>query len=634
MQQARITGLLGVVAVFLFAHTASATKLFEISGKVGMADGVLPSGVKATLQLDLDRNGKFSKFEALTATVDDQGNYKLSYDLDPTKVDLAFIGFATNLVGAYSARGFDALLDGGPLPAIITFEREGYSTVVRQISTLFENPNLDVSLAPLQEISCGQSGCSAPSGGVNISGFSGGTKIVRGYAEAYDPLRNIDRFPGTFTDSSENLLISSGFMEIDFRDAAGNKVRTVPSPVSVRYEANPASWATLVDLVPGNDRIEVPMYSFNETTAEWVTEKDGVLQDQSGAVIAESALPEINAGTRKGPLFIAFSTSHFSTWNCDRPVQTRTCVKGRLVDAGGVALAGASVQVSGVSYTGGTAAIMTGADGFFVSDLMKSETPDEDVDRNGKKGETMMARVSARGAAGIFLGPAFASPMVQKSVGNRPSCKPQACDCADLGDVRAVFEAPRLCEVSVKVAYSGESTAGTSPLKSGDPIVDAKVRAEASGEFSVPVSAAQALCSGKTCSAAKSAADGVATFFVPVVGSADINVNVSYTLDQNGEKHSYSGSAVVAGCALGATKLASNVEVKASHVSLAALGDFIAALGPAPSVNSGSGSSKSGPAARRGCAALPGASGAETASWASLVSLVSVFTIWYRRRRG
>ena len=44
--------------------------------------------------------------------------------------------------------------------------------------------------------------------------------------------------------------------------------------------------------------------------------------------------------------------SHFSWWNCDRPIETFNCYTGTVVDSAGNPVAGAQVFASGVDYTG------------------------------------------------------------------------------------------------------------------------------------------------------------------------------------------------------------------------------------------------------------------------------------------
>jgi hypothetical protein len=229
---------------YAIAGSAHAATLFSFSGQVGLADGVAPDGVKVKLQVDLDRNGKLDSFETLPAKVASDGSYTLSYDLNPSDVDLKFLKFVSGVVADYEARGFESLLDDGPLPVVLSFEREGYGTVVRRLNTMFESPNLDVALAPLADIQCAGEGCLSVDGGVRLEDFPGGTKIARAYANAYDPSQETARFPGLFADRSNNLLVSSGFAEINLYQADGTAVqRSLPAPSpKMSHDAAPASW--------------------------------------------------------------------------------------------------------------------------------------------------------------------------------------------------------------------------------------------------------------------------------------------------------------------------------------------------------------------------------------------------------
>jgi MYXO-CTERM domain-containing protein len=559
-----------------------------MSGRVGLADGLAPDGVKIKLQVDLDRNGKLESYETLSASVRGDGNYTVDYELDPRDVDLEFVQFAATLVADYQARGFEALLDDGPLPVLLTFEREGYSSVVKRLNTLFEAPSFDVLMAPLPDVQCATDACSSADGGVLLSGFPGGTKIARAYADAYDPSLETARFPGLFADASNNLLISSGFAEINLYDETGKAIHGTSSPVSVRFEAKRPSWSTLPDLEPNSGRIELPMYSFDTVTGEWVAEADGELQLADGSVVGEDELPAIHAGTFTESVFVAFETKHFSTFNCDAPIEERACVKGRLVtEVGAKAVAGLQVSVNGVNYTGSAGLVITGTDGTFAVDVMKSELPNEDVDRNGRRGETFEARVVATGA-GVFTGEAFETPTEQASVGRatRPGCRGADCECLDLGDIAVNLEEPRLCEITVDVSFSGRHFDRESgPFVEGDKLVGAQVSATLAGGIQVPYSLVEAACQTGTCGPGVAPDDGVVTFAVPVIGEApQIQIDGTLRVEAEGKFHYYTASLTVPGCTREEEVLAEPVALEADHAELGDLGSFIAALGDGPSV--------------------------------------------------
>jgi hypothetical protein len=537
------------------------------------------------LQVDLDRNGRLDSFETLSGTVAKDGSYTLKYDLNPKDVDLKLVSFVGQVIAGYQARGFDSLLDDGPLPVILSFEREGYSTVVKRLSTLFENPSLDVTLTPLGGIACAGSTCLTPDGGVRLAEFPGGTKIARAYADNYDPSQETSRFPGLFADRSNNLLVSSGFAEISLYQEDGTAVHQLSAPVMTRFEAKRASWSTLPDLEPNSGRIELPMYGFDQVSGQWVAEANGELQLASGAVVSEDDLGAIRAGSYDKQLFVGFETKHFSTFNCDAPISVRACVKGKIVAQGTAkALAGVSVSVDGVSYTGSAGSIVTGVDGLFATDVRKSELPSEDLDNNAQFGETLQAHVVATGT-GIFVTDAFDTPLVQGTVGavSGPGCKPGDCDCLDLGEIEVAFEEPRLCEVTLDALASGSNvTGGDGPLMAGDAVVGASVRGALVGGVQLPQAAVSAVCTGADCGPSVVPDSGTTTFSVPVVGDApQIQLDASWQTNVDGTFHYYSGSVVIDGCTRKQTATLGSASLLLDHSELSGLGDFIASLGEA-----------------------------------------------------
>jgi MYXO-CTERM domain-containing protein len=595
MRRLRLLSATALAVASSSAMVAQAAPLLQMSGKVAAIGGVLPDDVTVKLEVDLDRNDKFSNFERLVGRVEEDGSYQLTYGVDPEELtldDLEFAAFVAGVLADYEARGFDALIDQGPLPVVVTFEREGYSTVVGRLSTMIDDPNFDVVLTRLQDVQCTSDGCESATGNLRVSGFPGGTGIDRAYAEAYDPSQDGTRFPGGFFEPEGSLLISSGFMEVDFRDSEGERVKRVSSPVEVNFEADPNSWSTLRDLEPDTDRIEVPMWSFDESSGHWVAEDDGALLDEAGEPLGESELPAILDGSYEGKVFIGFSTEHFSSWNCDRPITTHTCVKGRLVaEADGSSVAGASVTVEGVSYNGWVGTFITGTDGYFVADVMKSEQPDEDVDRNSETGEEFTARVVANmGAMGTFMGTPFATSTEQLTMGRlgRPQCQPDECDCPDLGDISVEFELPRLCEVSVEVTFSGESSEGTydGPLEAGEPMAEVSVQGTLQGGLAVPAAATLALCADKPCGGATADAEGKATLYVPVIGDTPvIDLSVSHRMADDDDLHYYTASAAVEGCTADESALSGTIELQARHRTMTGLEKFIASLGDGPRVD-------------------------------------------------
>jgi len=392
------------------------------------------------------------------------------------------------------------------------------------------------------------------------------------------------------------------------------------------------------DLEPNSGRIELPMYSFDQVTGEWVAEANGELRLGDGSVVSEERLGAIRAGTFAERVFVAFDTKHFSTFNCDAPIQERACVKGRLVASGvgNTALAGIQVSVEGVSYTGGAGAMFTGADGTFATDLMKSELPSEDVDNNGKKGERFEARVVATGT-GVYIGTPFETPTLPGSVGkaSRPSCRGPACDCVDLGDIAVEFESPRSCEITIEATFSGKHLVGSGgPLAKGDAVVGAKVRAQLTGGVQLPQPAVAALCQTATCGPATVPADGTVTFAVPVIGEApQLKIDADFSVEMAGALHYYTGSLTVDGCVGTQTALTTSAKVQLDHAELSGLGSFIQSLGDAPQVPIAVDPSNPKDPLGRGCGCHQ-AGGSNGSGWAILLGALSLAVGARGRRRA
>jgi MYXO-CTERM domain-containing protein len=441
-------------------------------------------------------------------------------------------------------------------------------------------------------------------------------------------------FPGTFSDSAGNLLISSGFAEINLHDSAGKKVTSVSSPVTVRFEARPASWASLRDLEPDSGRIEVPMYSFDEGIAEWVTERPGELQNEDGTPISEGDFTSIQDGSYADSVYIVFQTTHFSTFNCDAPVQERGCVKGRIVKEG-KALAGVSVDAEGVSYWGSAGEVITGADGWFAVDVMRSEKPGEDYDRNRIAGETFTARVKARLGRESFQGETFPTPGSVGSANPRTGrrCMPKECQCVDLGDVEVDFETPRPCKIQVEARASSRiSAAAGSPLAAGDPLAAAQVTGRLSGALWVAQPGPED-CTGSACFSAQADENGSATFVVPVIGDAPkVELSASLRLRDTAGEHAYETRIVVDGCAKGEATLSLPVRIQAPYTKLGAFansGSDNQSARPGGNAGSGSQTTGSGNAPRGGCGVSPGRGGAQRA----ILGLVFAGFALARRRR-
>jgi hypothetical protein len=299
------------------------------------------------------------------------------------------------------------------------------------------------------------------------------------------------------------------------------------------------------------------------------------------------------------------------------------------------------VSVDGISYTGSAGTIITGVDGTFATDVRKSELTGEDLDSNGKQGETLEAHVVATGT-GVFVADAFETPTVQGSVGQaaRPGCKPADCDCLDLGQIDVEFEEPRLCEVTVESLFSGiDVVGGEGPLAEGDVVVGATVRASLVGGVQLPQAAVTAACNGADCGPVVVSETGLNTFAVPVIGDEpQIQLDASWQVNQSGTLHYYSGSLVIAGCSREETAIGAVGSLALDHAEMTGLGDFITSLGalvkPPTSSGDPEAPAKYGPGGPGGCGChVAGGAGSNSRSALGGLGLL-LGAMFVRRRRG
>ncbi len=585
--------LIVLVALTAGFETAGQT-ILKARGHVSLGDGRSPSDTKITLKVDLNDDGKLAKYETATGFADASGNYKISLSLNVSSIDFDLISDVSDLISTFDSGGFEALVKGGPLTVILRFEKSGYATWVRTFSTNLGTVKRDVRLAPLDPLYCSRDTCSSADDGVRLSGLLGDSGIVEGYAKAYDPLKDKERFPGTFSDASNNLLISSGFIAVDLRDKNNKPISSLDEPATVSFRLDEASWHTLVDKQADSGAIEVPMYSFDEKSAEWIAEENGVLVDAEGAMVDEDELSRIRDGSFSKALFVRFETKHFSYWNVDEPVKAHACIKGRLVDADGNAVGGVNVVVSGVSYSGSAPGMTTSANGYFAAGMMKSEGADEDLDYNGIEAETFQAELQITGSAGGYIFGAFDTPGVSSKIVDKGgiNCVPQDCPCEDLGDVTVTLEPPTLCEVTVAVAFNGKTSENNydGKLDSGA-VANVSVSGDPLGAAAMPPLTAD-LCADRQCYGAKTDADGSATFFVPQFGgTGKLRLSVGFQRKRDdGDYDVYTGEVEIAACADGETRLSGEMEIEVTHSVAMDIGDFIAELfeGGEISVESGS----------------------------------------------
>jgi hypothetical protein len=314
-------------------------------------------GAQVSASLDVNLNGTIDPAEKISVLADGEGKYTIEAPAE--------VGRTT----------------------VVAFEEEGYAKILRSVAVKSLSPvSLNGILNEMTELVCEGTSCRDESGSVSVSGI----EIASGYAKVFNPVTDADQFPGAFADNEGNLLVSAVFGAFELRDQDDNLIGDLGAgeTATITMKVPRETWPVIIDMVPGDDRVSVPMYYFDETTGEWVVSGMGWLQDGNQLLISETQLLDVKDGSFSGSLVAVAEVTHFSYWNVDWPVEDNACIGGMVIDANSDPVIGATGRVRGINFTGSSPPFNTDDQGQFCLDLMRSELPGEDLDQDGISGET------------------------------------------------------------------------------------------------------------------------------------------------------------------------------------------------------------------------------------------------------
>jgi hypothetical protein len=353
------------------AQPTSTSTTMHFSGAVrrdtGSGQPATVSGVEVRASVDRNGDGAIGAGEFVTVQSDAQGAYTL--DIPVAQGDLV----------------------------VLRFSRSGSGTVYRAVRSAPGGSMVtSATLKDLESLACNATtGACTTQSGLVVNGLPAGTG---GSARVFNPVTETGAFPGDFNDSSGNLLQSGVFASFALEDGSGAPLERLSTPATIKMKMPRDTWPVVRDITPGTDRIEVPLYAFDEARGTWVREGTGHLENEAGDLVPESDAASIRAGTYTGTIFAVGEVSHFSSWNCDWPVTSHGRVGGEVGECWWNGerkpCSGATVTARGVTYTGTSTPFTVGADGRFGIDVMRSEGTGEDLDGNGVTGET--SRVAVR----------------------------------------------------------------------------------------------------------------------------------------------------------------------------------------------------------------------------------------------
>jgi hypothetical protein len=407
--------------------TTPATPNFVVRGKILQASsgggGVFPAdGAQAEATNDRDGNGQIGSGESRQVTSDGEGSYVLN--LAVAEGDQIVLGFQSG--------------DSAPLFRTLEASPGGDVTV-------------NVTLRTADALGCEGARCALQGDRLTIEGLPPGTM---GMAQLFNPVTQTDAFPGTFSDSDGNLLLSGVFASIELVNAVGQPLEQLPAPATLRMQIPRETWPIVSDINPGNGRIDVPLYAYDEVAGAWVRDGAAVLEDDQRAVIGEGSLASIRNGSFTGNVIARGEVQHFSYWNIDWPIAAHACISGRLLDDQGQPASGAAVTIRGLTYVG-SSTTTTDADGRFCADVLRSENPGEDVDQDGVTGETQRVTIRVSHAGKVYDAGATDVPV------QAATC---SVGCADFGEVSLTPDKElqaTVCSLTVRVRdRAGDPVAG------------------------------------------------------------------------------------------------------------------------------------------------------------------------------
>jgi len=159
--------------------------------------------------------------------------------------------------------------------------------------------------------------------------------------------------PGDFTatdqSGADQVLESFGMFQINLSGIDGQELNLAGGTSSIIMPIQDLGTPPVLGT-------QVPAWSYDESVGKWIEEAIGTVIELSDGTLAWE-----------------FEAPHFSTWNCDRPIQTHGCLTGTVVDSQGNPRGGATVRAVGITYISTTTA-RTGQDGSFCLEVKNGET--------------------------------------------------------------------------------------------------------------------------------------------------------------------------------------------------------------------------------------------------------------------
>ena len=362
-------------------------------------------------------------------------------------------------------------------PVTVAFEIDGYSSTPKLFSSIAPGADIPINttLRKLDILSLSAPNASSADGKLQLKNIP--PEITSLTGKVFNPESETAQFPGEFIDSVGNMLLPSVFAAVQAKDSQNSAVTDLSEPSQLKMLVPQNTWATLSDVSTANDQIDVPFYFYDEANHQWQrSENEGWLENEAGDKLTASDLDKLKDKSYLGNIYAVGSVEHLSYWSVSWPVNTRSCVAGRLVNANGLPISGAVISLSGANYSGSTASVTTSYTGRFCIDAMRSEAAGEDLNNNGEMADKVKVNLTA------FFEGKYYDLGTQELSAISPSCTAVGCvsSCLELGDKKlddTTEIQSTICEIEGQVLYSGNAFKGTSNLNKSTPVPDLVIAA-------------------------------------------------------------------------------------------------------------------------------------------------------------
>jgi hypothetical protein len=225
-----------------------------------------------------------------------------------------------------AAGTFTFALRPATLPARVLVEVSVHPALLPEVRTAkwgtAESARLDMGLIMIPqpqeaEMPMANGAGQSRDGSIDVAGMP--AEVHRVFARAYDPDDDPEAFPGGFAAMGAMPLHPTVFWWIEALDASGTPMTNLSHAVTIQARVLRPQWSALIDRIPGTDRIDIPIYLYNENSNRWEQVGMGWLQDDLGTLLPEAAQAALLNGTFRGEVLATFVTTHLSWYLAGAP---------------------------------------------------------------------------------------------------------------------------------------------------------------------------------------------------------------------------------------------------------------------------------------------------------------------------